>query len=327
MEKISATSTTQLSKGVYQGCFPVSVDMQECLTTAKLFGFDGFEISMEDPEPLLPEALNESTAEILAIGESVGMTKSRQGAVHLNSPRSHIEVVSQQASSIGIKIHSLATMMLFFYPLSSPIAKVRDKGISVVTKMLEAAEIFNAETILVVPGLVTPSTGYDDVYKRSMAVMKELEAEARRKGIILAIENVWNRFLLSPLEMVRYIDEIDSSYVGAYLDVANVMPYGYPADWIKTLGARIKGVHFKDFRLDIGNILGFTHLFHGDVDLNSAYNALKEIRYDGYVTLEVPPLKTNPLKGVEDSKKSLDLILEGKSTSSEISIETKGERL
>ena len=286
--------------------------MQLCLSWAKELGFDGLEISMEDPAPLLPEAMNETTVEILAIGESVGMTKSRPGAVTLDSPKSHIEDVAQLASGMGVKIHSLATMMLFFYPLSSPIPQIRDKGCQIVLKMLEAAQIFKAETVLIVPGLVTPSVSYTDVYERSLAVLRDLETEAQRKGIVLAIENVWNRFLYSPLEMVRYIDEIASPFVGAYFDVANVLTYGYPADWLKMLGSRVKGVHFKDFRLDIGTILGFTHLFHGDVDWQATFEALIEIGYNGYITLEVPPLKSNPLKGVADSKKSLDLILEGK---------------
>jgi hexulose-6-phosphate isomerase len=298
-------------KGVYQGCFPVSVDMQLCIKWAKEFDFDGLEISMEDPAPLLPDALDETTAEILAIGESVGMTKHRQGAINLDSPKSHIEEVSQLISASDIEIHSIATMMLFFYPLSSPIPKIREKGCKIVIKMLEAAEILNAEMILIVPGLVTPSVGYLEVYKKSQAVLRDLETEARRMGITMAIENVWNRFLLSPLEMARYIDEIDSPYVGAYFDVANVLTYGYPADWLKILGSRVKGIHFKDFRLDLGNILGFTHLCHGDIDWISTFNALIEIGYKGYVTLEVPPTKTNPLKGVKESKNCLDLILKG----------------
>ena len=315
MENNSNPNSTQILKGIYQGCFPASIDMQECLSIAKKFGFDGLEISMEDPEPIWLDALNETTAEIMAIGTSVGMTKARHGAIDLNSSKSHIEFVSEQASRVGVKVHSIATMMLFFYPLSSPDPHIRDKGCSIVIKMLEAAEILKADTILIVPGLVTPSVGYSEVYKRSMGVLRDLELEAQRAGIVLAIENVWNRFLLSPLEMVRYIDELASPYVGAYIDVANLMQYGYPADWIKTLGTRVKGVHFKDFRLDIGNILGFTHLFHGDVDLLSAFNALREIAYDGYIIFEVPFLKTNALKGVEESKNSLDLIFEGQATS------------
>ena len=300
-----------MKRGLFQGCFPTHISMSRCLEVTSELGFDGFEVTMEDPTPLLPEAVNETTNEILAIGGSVGMTLIREGALNLNSPASEISKIAQLAASIGIRVHSIATMMLFFYPLSSQVPSVREKGIGIVVKMLEAASSLGADTILIVPGLVTPSVGYKEVYRRSQAVIRDLETEARRLGIVMAIENVWNRFLLSPLEMVRYVDELDSPYVGVYFDVANVLTYGYPHDWLRILGPRVKGVHFKDFRRDVDNILGFTHLLHGDINWPAVSTALKDINYQGYVTVEVPPLKTHPEKGIKEARDSLHLILEG----------------
>jgi L-ribulose-5-phosphate 3-epimerase len=298
-----------MKKGIYQGCFATSLDMARCIGLASELGFDGLEVTMEDPEPLLPEARDASTQDILAIGRSVGMTTMRDGALTINSTEAEVQQVGLLAEDTGIRVHSIATMMLFFYPLSSRIPAVRDKGIDVVLKMLRAASTLGADTILIVPGLVTPSVGYREVYERSQSVIRDLEPEARRLGIVLAIENVWNRFLLSPLEMARYLDELGSEYVGAYFDVANVMTFGYPADWLRILGRRVRGIHFKDFRRDIDNILGFTYLLHGDVDWRAVTGALREISYRGYVTVEVPPLKTHPEKGPQDAKTSLDLIL------------------
>ena len=298
-----------MKHGLFQGSFPPAISMDDCLAIANDLGFDGLEVTLEDPEPLLPEAVNETTQEILAIGQSVGMSEMRVGALHLNRTNAEIDHLAKSAAQTGIRLHSIATMLLFYYPLSSGIPGVRDKGIDIVLKMLEAAAIFEAETILIVPGLVTPQDGYAEVYQRSQVILKELSVEARHKGIKIGIENVWNRFLLSPLEMARYIDEIGSPFIGAYVDVANVLTYGYPEDWLKILGSRVMAVHFKDFRKDIDNILGFTHLLHGDVNWMAVSDALKEINYQGFITVEVPPLKNLPLKGIRDAKSSLDQIL------------------
>jgi L-ribulose-5-phosphate 3-epimerase len=298
-----------VKKGIYQGCFATSLDMARCIGLASELGFDGLEVTMEDPGPLLPEAREASTKDILAIGRSVGMTMTRDGALTINSTEAEIREVGLLAKEAGTRIHSVATMMLFFYPLSSRVPTVRDKGIDVALRMLRTASVLGADTVLIIPGLVTPSVGYQEAYRRSQSVIRDLETEARRLDVVLAIENVWNRFLLSPLEMTRYLDELGSEYVGAYFDVANVMTVGYPADWLRELGHRVKGVHFKDFRRDIDNILGFTHLLHGDVDWHAVIGELREISYQGYVTVEVPPLKTHPEKGPRDTKTSLDLIL------------------
>ena len=295
--------------GIYQGCFAADVPMADCLRMAAELGFDGLEATMEDPAPLLPEAVASCTDDILAIGRSVGMTTVRPGALTVASSEEDAREVGRLARAAGVRVHSVATMMLFFYPLSSPIPAVRDKGIQTVLRMLRAAATLKADTVLIYPGLVTPSVGYREVYQRSQAVLRDLESEARRLGVVLALENVWNRFLQSPLEMARYIDELGSEYVGAYFDVANVLRLGYPQDWLRVLGARVKGVHFKDFRRDIDTILGFTHLLHGDVDWPAVVAALKGIGYQGFVTVEVAALAADPEKGLRDAKSSLDRIL------------------
>ena len=233
-----------MQTGVYQGCFAPQVAMHDCLRLAASLGFDGFEVALEDPERLLPEALEASTADILAIGRSVGMATARPGALSVHSQAAEVRAVGEQAAAAGIRVHSIATMMLFFYPLSSPIRAVRERGIAVVDSMLRAAALLGAGTVLIIPGLVTPTVGYREVYERSQAVLRELAQEAARQRVVLAVENVWNRFLQSPLELARYLDEIGSDAVGAYFDVANVLRLGYPQDWLRILGPRVKGIHF-----------------------------------------------------------------------------------
>ena len=295
--------------GLYQGSIPYHLPMQRCLTLTAELNFDGLEIALEDQEPLLPEAANSLSADIVAIGKSVGMTTERPKALHLGSSLEDCRQVATQANQAGIRIHSLATMMHFFYPLSSANAKVRERGIQIALKMLRVAAEVGAETILLVPGVVDETAGYREVFERSKAVIRDLLPEAERRGVVLAIENVWNRFLLSPLETADYIDSFASESIGVYFDVANILQYGYPDDWLRILGPRVKAIHFKDFRSDIGNITGFTHLLHGDVPWERVVDALHEIEYQGYVTVEVPPLKTGGVKGLCDAKSSLDFIL------------------
>jgi len=109
--------------------------------------------------------------------------------------------------------------------------------------------------------------------------------------VALCIENVWNKFLLSPLEMRDFIDSFNSEMVGAYFDVGNVLLTGYPEHWIRILESRIKRVHVKDFRRSVGTVDGFVDLLEGDVDFQAVKEALSDIGYDGYVTAEMLPFE------------------------------------
>ena len=106
--------------------------------------------------------------------------------------------------------------------------------------------------------------------------------------MIIGIEEVWNRFLLSPLEMARYVDELDSPWAKAYFDVGNVVLYGYPQDWIRTLGPRIVRVHLKDFSMDRGKgTFAWKNLGEGDIDWPAVRQAFADIGFAGYMTTEL----------------------------------------
>ncbi|RPJ45010.1 MAG: sugar phosphate isomerase/epimerase, partial [Chloroflexi bacterium] len=108
-------------------------------------------------------------------------------------------------------------------------------------------------------------------------------------GVTICIENVWNKFLLSPLEMKGFIDSFGSPCVGSYFDVGNVLLTGYPDQWIRILGPRIRRVHIKDFKKSVGTAAGFCDLLEGDVDFDAVKKALSGIQYSGYVTAEIIP--------------------------------------
>jgi len=143
--------------------------------------------------------------------------------------------------------------------------------------------------VLLVPAVVDRSTSYSDAWTRSQRVIRErLLPLARELKVIIAVEEVWNKFLLSPLEFARYIDEFESPWVRAYFDVGNVVFYGYPQDWIRTLGPRIVKIHLKDFNLERSKgLFAWKNLGEGDVDWQHVRRALADINYSGYVTTEV----------------------------------------
>jgi L-ribulose-5-phosphate 3-epimerase len=154
---------------------------------------------------------------------------------------------------------------------------------------LRNAALWGADAVLLVPAVVDAKTSYRDAWTRSQQVIRErLLPMARELKVVIAVEEVWNKFLLSPLEFARYVDDFASPYVRAYFDVGNVVFYGFPQDWIRTLGSRIVKVHIKDFRLDRQNgRFIWQNLGEGDIDWPEVRHALSEVGYTGYVTTEL----------------------------------------
>ena len=132
---------------------------------------------------------------------------------------------------------------------------------------------------------------YDVCHDRASEALRQILPAAEQAGVALCIENVWNKFLLSPLEMRDFMDSFNSEMVGAYFDVGNVLLTGYPEHWIRILGRRIKRVHIKDFKRSVGTVEGFVDLLEGDVDFQAVQQALSDIGYDGYVTAEMLPFE------------------------------------
>jgi L-ribulose-5-phosphate 3-epimerase len=291
--------------GIFQGAFEIGLDLASCFQLARTVGFEGVELSLENTEPILPEAMNETTASIRSIGKSVGIDKPRQGGLYLQSQTDDIKLLRAQAQTAGICVPSVLTTQLFYYPLSSPIPVVCEQAKAIVRKMIQATAQLGGDVVLIAAGMVTQSQTYQDTWKQSHAAIAELLPFAQRNNITLAIENVWNKFLLSPLEFNDFIDSFDSPYVGAYFDVANVLRYGYPDHWIESLAHRVKRIHFKDYRLDIDNIQAFTHLLHGDVPWERVVRSLEKIAYDGWIIVEVTPYPTHAEQALWDSMAAL----------------------
>lgn len=183
--------------------------------------------------------------------------------------------------------------------------------------MIQIASWLGAKTHLTIPGAVEvfflperPIQDYQGVWDRATEGLRAVLPLAQEKGVRLGIENVWNKFLLSPVEMRTFLDQFDSPFIGSYLDVANILPYGYPEQWIRVLGKRIVGVHFKDFRKAVGTAEGFVDLLEGDVNWPAVLSALAEVGYDGPVPCEmIPHYGQHPIVRVANASRAMDAIL------------------
>ncbi len=209
-------------------------------------------------------------------------------------PSADLQAIRKQAKSAGLELSSLATGIFWQVNLLSDEPEVRAEAMRHLNHILELAAGLEIGCVLVVPGFIGSFEAgapvvkdYDVAFQRAVADFQKAAIAAQRLGVTIGIENVWNKFLTSAWEMRAFIDRVNSPFVGSYFDVGNCLRTGYPEQWIRMLGSRIKSVHFKDFRVNVGNLQGFVDLFEGDVDYPAVMSALKEIGYTGYCTVEV----------------------------------------
>lgn len=272
-------------KGINQWCYPENTSIEKVFEYSKAAGFDVVELNLYQ--------------------------KGGEGLT-LETTKTEAEKIASLASDNQIQLRSLSTSLLWETPLCSPDENIRKQGIHVVERMLEIASWIGMDTILVVPGAVSKEVSYDVCYKRSQESIKQILPLAESLNVKIGIENVWNKFLLSPLEMANYIDEFESQNVGAYFDVGNVLQFGYPEQWIQILGDRILKVHVKDFSTSIGNGSGFVPLLAGDVDWKEVRHALEKIGYEDTLTAELTPYALCPYTLADDTARHIDLIINTK---------------
>jgi len=188
-------------------------------------------------------------------------------------------------------------------PFSDPRPEVIDKGLAGMETALRSAKALGADTVLLVPAVLNEDVGYGQAYERSQKHIRKLLPLAAELRIVIAVENVWNKFLLSPLEFARYVDEFNSPWLKAYFDVGNVIIYGYAQDWVRTLGKRIVKIHLKDFKR---KGYEWTNLLEGDVNWKQVRLALSEIGYDGFLT---PELRGGDEEYLMDLSERIDKII------------------
>ena len=259
-----------MKKGISIWSFPIDT-LKNNFELAKKAGFEGVEVALDET-----------------------------GEVSLESTEKDLLAVKRQAEESGIELYSVASGLYWSNWLNDDDAAAREKAKDIVKKHLECASVLGCETILVVPGTVNADfaapgkvVDYATTYERSLEAITELKEYAEKYKVEIGLENVWNKFLVSPIEMRDFIDKVDSKYVGSYFDVGNVLFNGYPEHWIKILGDRIKKVHFKDYRVAAGGLHGFVDLLAGDINYPEVMKALQSIGYDGWVSAEMIPNYTH----------------------------------
>jgi hexulose-6-phosphate isomerase len=218
------------------------------------------------------------------------------------------EEIKKAADAAGIRIDSVMNMDHWKYPLSSDDAAVVEKSLAGMRTSLHNAKLWGSDAVLLVPAVVNPQTSYRDAWTRSQTQIRTLIPLAEELKVTIAIEEVWNKFLLSPLEMVTYINEFQSPRIKAWFDVGNVMFYGYPQDWIRTLGKTIAKVHIKDFKRSTDGF-AWVNLGDGDVDWAAVRQAFGEIGYSGSAIVE---LKGGDEAYLRDVSQRLDRLVLGR---------------
>ncbi len=205
--------------------------------------------------------------------------------VELISPNKlALDEVQDARDKTGLVIHGVSGSRHWRDTLSDPDPDVVARGMEAIRQEFADCKAYGGTTVLVVPAVVNKKVNYREAYERSHQNIQKLIPDAEKYGIKIAIEEVWNKFLLSPVEFARYIDEFASPWVGAYFDVGNIVEYGYPEQWIRELGKRILKVHIKEYAKPNRFSYG---LGEGEIDWNAVRAALIEIGYKGWITAEV----------------------------------------
>ncbi len=239
------------------------------------------------------------------VAKSVGFTHLEMGTA--DDPKEEA-AIAKAASDTGLKIHGVMNMAHWKYPLNSTDPATVATAMQGMRNSIRNAKAWGASTVLLVPAVVGPKDSYEAAWKLSSERIRTLLPEAEKAKVIIAVENVWNKFLLSPREMAQYVDSFKSPWLKAYLDVGNMVLFGYPQDWVRTLGKdRIAKVHIKDFRFK-NRMAEFVDLHDGEIDWKAVHAAFAEIGYTGLATVE---LRGGDAAYLKEVSTRFDRILEG----------------
>ena len=270
---MAAAGKRKLKKGIMIGTVGIKSSVLEQFQAIKMAGFDGVEANSHMPPDDVLKARDETRLEIPSVCCSTHWDK----------------------------------------PVSDPDPTVRAAGVEGLKQSLRDGKRYGASSVLFVPAVVKKEVSYADAYRRSQEEIRKALPLAEELGVKIALENVWNQFLLSPLEAARYVDEFNSPWIGWHFDVGNILNYGWPEQWIRILDRRILKVHLKEFsrkrRNDEGLWKGFeVEFLKGDNDWPAVMKALDDIGYTGWVIAEQGGADTP--EGLKKLAGEIDRILE-----------------
>jgi L-ribulose-5-phosphate 3-epimerase len=275
-----------LKKGLCVAGLRRDLESREAFEQARAAGFDGIELGI-----------------------------SAEGHVGLSPPYNEPDRAAELARSVGLELPSVSGPgFLDLFPREPD--EVLPEIVARVERGCQAARALGATAMLQIPGFVqivwdpkSPVISYEVAWERALTIYRALGPVAERHGVTLCVENVWNRFLLSPLEMRDFVDAVASPAVRVYFDVGNVVVSGFPEQWLRILGQRIGRIHLKDFRTSVGTLNGFVMLLEGDVHWAEVMTAVRDIGYNGYLTAEYGPYRHGPETLLAHLSASMDRII------------------
>jgi L-ribulose-5-phosphate 3-epimerase len=257
----AAPQAPRFRKSISSVIFPNAMPVEEYFAAARDAGFQGVEIPL---------------------GKTLAM----------DTPPDRLKRIADAAAKARCAIVSLwISAPLSANPLNSPDPAKRAKGAEVVKRGVDICAGLGCEAMLLVPGRLGSGghldAGYEDTWNRVTEALRPVVPYAAAHKVSITPENVWNKFLVSPLDMRRFVDQFHSPHLAVHFDVGNIMQYGFPQDWILTLGARIRRVHLKDYKLSSRAEQGrFVPLLEGDVAWKEVMAAFVKTGYSGFMSPE-----------------------------------------
>jgi hexulose-6-phosphate isomerase len=267
-------SASRFVKGVCWAAWPAGTPYSQCIQEAAAAGFAAIEIRVEP-----------------------------KGELSLSSTRADAERVAAISKTHGVAISSLWALTPSSPSMVSASAETRQQAMALARKAIELAPALGCDAVLCVPGVLGRGARFevthDEAWRRATDAFHELLPMAQAARVVLTPENVWSKFLVSPRDMREFVDQFKSPFVKVHFDTGNIMQFGFPEDWILTLGSRIHRVHFKDYKLAARGTQGqFTPLLEGDVNWKDVLDCLVKVGYRGAVTVESGPA---PLAGLSQA--------------------------
>lgn len=273
-----------MKKSIMRGTLPhpSSQPLAKLLDPLKKAGFDGIQLGVMEQ-----------------VGELTLRTKDE-----------NVAKLGKACRDAGIEPHSVYGGIRFF----REDADDRKRGMEEAKHVLEIASNLGAKTILIHPGQLSPSLPYDACWQYTLEGLRDLKTKAEASHLRLGLENVWNKFLMSPLEFNRLIEEVNSPQVGIWFDIGNVVAFGYPEQWLRILGAaRVVGLHIKDFKRGpndhFGTYDGFVPLFHGSVNWPAVMREIADLGVGDWLITEVSPGSQPYSQALREISRQLDVLI------------------
>jgi L-ribulose-5-phosphate 3-epimerase len=271
-----------MKKSIMRATLPRNPPLLQLLDPIKKAGFDGIQ---------------------LGILETVG-------ELTLRSKDADVEALRRAFKDAGLEPHSIYGGIRFFHAEAADRQRALEDG----KRVVEIAAGLGAKTWLIHPGQLSPELPYDVCWRYTLDSLNALKEKAEATHLRIGLENVWNKFLMSPLEFVRLLEEVNSPQIGIWFDIGNVVPFGYPEQWLRILGPKhLVGIHIKDFKRGPSDIFGtydgFVPVFHGSVNWPIVMRQLAAGNFNDYLVTEVA-LGRQPLPAaLQEVSRQLDVLI------------------